>query len=218
MIKFLKKIKQSKVFVKIFSCLMIFSILLSCFIISSSAADDSMIGTWVFNDVLTPPPIDINDGALYSFDFNSAHPELDLCVYDTLSVYLYESSIAIGYYNEFRYIYVEDIYYDSWVDEKYKTIQILTEPTDEAFITWFKANATKQGSSISDPESPLSVFDVFGNISSYFYSALNVVSGLFYDSVSGSLTLLGAFSVIGLSLGLCFLLISILQKFLYLGG
>jgi hypothetical protein len=31
-----------------------------------------------------------------------------------------------------------------WSNERYKTIEITEEPTDETFITWLKANATKQ--------------------------------------------------------------------------
>lgn len=39
-----------------------------------------------------------------------------------------------------------------WYDQTYRTINITSEPTDETFIAWLKANATKQ--EITEPEVP----------------------------------------------------------------
>ena len=217
MINFLRKNKQSKAFLKIFSCLMIFSVLLSCFIISSSAADDSMIGTWVFKD--TPSFDDAIFNVPCTFDFTVAGQTYNSIIlldsnYGVSAYFIdyYSDSSVLTAYSSVPVVWLPG----GWEYEEYKILDILTEPNDEWFKQWLRGNATKQGS--SDSDSPFSFFDVLDNISSYFYSSFNVVSGLFFDSASGSLTLFGALSVIGLSLGLCFLFISLLLKFLYLGG
>lgn len=99
-------------------------------------------GIWVFNRVGFLP----ESYKAYPLQFKSNGKEF----------------VALGYFNNvdqadqgsLTYIdsnggetYAYDLEYTSkWYDEAYKTIEITSEPTDEAFITWLTANATQQAS------------------------------------------------------------------------
>lgn len=97
---------------------------------------ESLVGTWVFNTtmVYTPPfSASIN---FTSFD-------------DDFEDYVNFTSITLDTSGDFARLLYDDVqvaredvgfYTDSW-----KTITITSEPTDTTFITWLKANATKQG-------------------------------------------------------------------------
>ena len=107
---------------------------------------DSFIGTWYFNDVLS---IDgLVAGELYPLDFKYTQPTVGVknakyirysagyvgLVDATIDYYL-DTSSGQGAYN------VTD---STWNEEQYRTIEILTEPTDETIKKWLVANATKQ--------------------------------------------------------------------------
>lgn len=98
---------------------------------------ESIVGTWVFNDGVADD-LDTITPNTFSFNFTSNGNSY--------------TSFVTQYGGEFG---MAQIYYDStlayggdmdtsWQNEAYKTINITSEPTDEAFITWLKANATKQ--------------------------------------------------------------------------
>ena len=97
---------------------------------------ESIVGTWVFNDgsaldnlsnSTTPFNVSFTcNGQTYSYmkcDEDSGNEGMWSLYYGTDEAYGW----GIG-----------------WYDQAYRTINITSEPTDETFITWLKANATKQ--------------------------------------------------------------------------
>lgn len=118
--------------------------------------DDSIVGTWLFNDTLTETGWALleTDNTTISVDFNfecNGNEYTGITAknyYDSSS--FYHRSISFngksGLVYTFRYYRSSNNknLYDHWYDDTYKTITIKSEPTDEAFITWLKANATKQ--------------------------------------------------------------------------
>lgn len=107
----------------------------------SAPSDDSIVGTWVFNWTLN-----LLDIALNSFEFAFKVTEQG-------TTYAFnEFAIDETYVNFYGEDYaIDEAYTDGlgWREETYRTIEILEEPTDEVFISWLKANATKQGGSSS---------------------------------------------------------------------
>ena len=111
-------------------------------------ADTGIVGTWVFNDEITnlAEPgenidIAINLMSYESFDFNGG--QYHTLYFDGISSYL-------GYSRNGPGATAYDFITNTWSAEGYKTIVILGESTseastNEAFITWLKANATKVG-------------------------------------------------------------------------
>lgn len=101
-------------------------------------------GIWVFNDGVADD-LDTITPNTFSFNFTSNGNSY--------------TSFVTQYGGEFG---MAQIYYDStlayggdmdtsWQNEAYKTINITSEPTDEAFITWLTANATQQASEEEEP-------------------------------------------------------------------
>ena len=116
-----------------------------------SDADDSIVGTWVFKDELTMP--DEMQTCFYCDYYANTNDGLKRMnvVYINFVDEENSDNFVISYYGD-EYS-VDDVYekaygwsLDSNDEEKYKTIKILTEPTDQTFIAWLKANATKQTS------------------------------------------------------------------------
>ena len=136
----------------------------------NATKEESVVGTWVFNDELKKIG---NEGGLYlHFDFLAYNPDVDTFVrmneiligdFDEESDYV----VGVSYYGE---EYSMDDVYDGleWMDEKYKTIKILTEPTDQTFISWLKANATKQVSAgaITEIQTPEELDSILANATS----------------------------------------------------
>lgn len=97
---------------------------------TGGVADNVIVGTWVFNDALTLPDSNIQ----YDFDFT----------------YNEVKCIGMGLFaDSVTYYLSKDAYdvYDAengWSNEIHKTIVILTEPADDTFASWLKANATKE--------------------------------------------------------------------------
>lgn len=91
---------------------------------------ESIVGTWKLNGAIAPSSKDFrvhftnNGEEYYAMEFGQ-------------DGYLYYSVEMTDYSMEV---------YDNngWLDDLYRTIEILEEPTDAEFITWLKANATKQ--------------------------------------------------------------------------
>ena len=118
-------------------------------------ADDSAIGTWVFND-----EVFCDQGYWYSFKFHTAEKSYDGMYLDIDFIDHFTGDFsASNYQAETAY----DGYTDGWQGEHYKTITITEEPTDEDFITWLKANAKKQGTEVesSNFEMPIIRFANF---------------------------------------------------------
>ena len=62
-----------------------------------------------------------------------------------------------------------------------------------------------------------SIFDVFSSISDWIVSAVADVTPMFWDAQSG-LTFMGTLALLGLGVGIVFLIIGIVQKFLTFGA
>lgn len=100
--------------------------------------DETIVGTWLFNE-----SISVNGGAWYNVNFTSNGVS-----YTAMSDR--NSQTSDMHDMTLRYFKTSTIYVyafngsGTWEDEAYRTITINEEPTDEEFITWLKANATKQ--------------------------------------------------------------------------
>ena len=91
---------------------------------------ESIVGTWVFNGEITGLLSQTN----VSFESNGKTYSSISCVDSGFGLQVkYDSTIVCG-----------KLVANEWVSDTYKTIIITSEPTDEAFITWLKANAVKQ--------------------------------------------------------------------------
>ena len=108
---------------------------------------ESVIGTWVFNDSIS------HLEGYHSCEFGSYGEDFigigtdyegniggDLVPADVYLVYFLTKTTY------------DEVYADGWENSAYKTITIVSEPTDETFIAWLKANATKQ--TVVEPEAP----------------------------------------------------------------
>ena len=102
--------------------------------IPTGGGDDTMVGVWIFNEVLE----------LYGFNFyvNFVLPN----VADSLPVYNLYSDASLG--DELYCIDDEENMYTPyengvWVLPDWRTITITEEPTDAECIAWLKANARK---------------------------------------------------------------------------
>ena len=106
---------------------------------TESAAEDSIVGTWVFNG----HPSTEYMANWFSVEFTSNNENF-IAMSDKRSQ---TSSIHDGNLKYFKtatsYVTVINGGTEEWI-EAYKTITILTEPTNAEFIAWLKANATKQ--------------------------------------------------------------------------
>lgn len=103
--------------------------------------ENSIVGTWYFNDSIN---LDSFPNFVVEFTNNGI---------DYVSMSVYDNDGATSPRHKYFYYHTADtatqVYYsgsDTWYDETYRTIVITSKSTDEAFITWLKANATKQGS------------------------------------------------------------------------
>lgn len=104
---------------------------------TGGGSNDSIVGTWVFNEELTFPtlanPDENND---YYVDFESNNIRFNRFVL---------GETYMSYYDDVYGRDHDEVYNDGyWLLEELKTITIIKEPTDEEFITWLRANAVKQ--------------------------------------------------------------------------
>ena len=108
---------------------------------NATKVGDSIVGTWVFNDTINNNLI---GDERYEFDFTSSG--------GTFTYFrIYDESVNgwIGYGGTYDNSFGEHMAYTydeyGWgrTDSNFQTIKILTEPTNETFINWLKANATK---------------------------------------------------------------------------
>ena len=104
--------------------------------IGGGSTDDSVVGTWVFNETL---PL-IDDSRAIYFKFQSGGNN-----YDIMQLYNMGDWMYLVYENSDDNTYT-DAYDDGWRNEVYRIITITEEPTDPEFITWLKANAVKRTS------------------------------------------------------------------------
>ncbi|MBQ8248083.1 MAG: hypothetical protein IJZ42_13225 [Lachnospiraceae bacterium] len=102
-------------------------------------ADDSIVGTWVFSETISPLSTSIYDVQFttqyLSSGVVSEFSQIKFVSYPSKTMYYVTSSgnPATAYYST-----------NTWAYEEMRTITILSEPTDSTFIAWLKANATKQ--------------------------------------------------------------------------
>lgn len=100
--------------------------------------EDSIIGTWVFNDVLTFDNLTGTTHIHLKFVSNKS----DIIVFDEIVCLTTDSVWSMTYIDD-KTTYTP-YYKGSWTDDRYKVINVLEEITDVNHISWLKANATKQ--------------------------------------------------------------------------
>lgn len=142
--------------------------------------ENGIIGTWVFSDVLSIPDEICNN--IYNFtyyidtDMFGVIPMFDM----SFSSYGGVKKLVYGiepYEGNYYIAYTEsEGAAGSWSYEKFKTITIDEDPTDETFIAWLKANATK----VSETESEYPKYDgrtILAEVNSYTETHVNFVAG-----------------------------------------
>lgn len=97
-----------------------------------------IVGTWIFNDTPVLPnksfEIKFTDG------LGTEYGAIDYSEVEEMFYYSYE----LGNLDVDAYFGCSGEGGEEWAYEEAKIINILEEPTDETFISWLKANATKQ--------------------------------------------------------------------------
>lgn len=193
-------------------CLLLVSALaVPCFADDAVPNSDSVVGTWVFYDVLSIPDEFYDNEYHFSFFVYDIPYEGDVGFTDFYFYYDEE----IGYMDYIRIDGNQDtVYQDNvgWETQAYKTISIIEAPTDPEFITWLNAHATK----VVPEADPEQVTDVWTQVMNWIVRALNAVQSVFY--ANGSLTFLGSLAVIGVGIAIAFLVISVVTRFLQLRG
>lgn len=124
--------------------------------------DDSILGTWVFNDEISADGLARNTNYEFDFTCEGLHFEGGGMDLGTVAAGMRAVSAGPGipileyyvyYYNGdtnsiSAYTFPSNYSPAGWNGDNYKTIEILEAPTDETFITWLKNNATKQSGTI----------------------------------------------------------------------
>lgn len=96
------------------------------------AESETMVGIWVFNEVLDLPEFD------YYFNFVPTN------IADSIQYYnIYSEGDGRLYYFDVADGDVTPYYDGAWIYPEYRTITITEEPTDAECIAWLKANARK---------------------------------------------------------------------------
>lgn len=121
--------------------------------IDHDAIEQNIVGTWVFNDVISP----ISDCAIVSFSSNG---------YDFMAL---ESNMnGILHYSEMRGDFTEPVYNpesDRWSDERYQTIEIHEESQDgEMLYQWLAENAQKLNPNITTHNLKFTIEIVSGEV------------------------------------------------------
>lgn len=100
---------------------------------SALMPDESIIGTWVFNDSISTLGSSPSASAIAKIKFTCDGVE-----HTSIGVDMGEN---LEYDGDLVYWFLAMP--SGWIDEKYKTITITEGTFDEHFVTWLKANATK---------------------------------------------------------------------------
>ena len=114
--------------------------------INAKGNDDSLVGTWVFNDQLTLTSdidVDVDFTGYDEYGVKREFNRLKIAVImdDPYTV----SDYSVCYYDSDGNAYVVCDTMDAvWYNDASRTIFITTQPSDKEFITWLKENATKQ--------------------------------------------------------------------------
>lgn len=107
--------------------------------------EDSMLGTWVLNDILTAPSEEVTFALNFTANANSDYKNISIYkpnVSEDLFILRYFRS-GIRYRDV--YVFSDSAYEDLkpyWQDEGFKTIEITKEP-DEITAAWIRANGRK---------------------------------------------------------------------------
>lgn len=111
-----------------------------------SSTDDSMVGTWVFNDEITKPE-PLPDAYTFPLSYSCVTPRGETVVLNQFNFYDDgEGGWVINYYfeDDSNPIYYEEVYIngEGWGNEVFKTINLLKEPSAEV-AAWIRANAKR---------------------------------------------------------------------------
>ena len=162
--------------------------------ISGGNADDSIVGTWKFNDEMTTFFDEIttyeefdrfnNEGNSWHELIGYSYVEGEKSEFDTIYAYrinvendsqLYHT--VAGDSNDYAFYYEDDNWHIG------QTITITEEPTDTEVIAWLKANATKIGGGSSSGASAYTVSSVDELPSDAVEGSMAIVES---DSIKGS--------------------------------
>lgn len=111
-------------------------------IAGGEGSDNSLLGTWVFNDSVY---LGYDVSAEFSFDFDVFGSGGDIeYTHPCNCMYIDGSDLRYDSYGSSFVAYNDD---DGWRSDEYKTIRINSEPMNAEFVDWLKENAKKQGSS-----------------------------------------------------------------------
>lgn len=149
----------------------------------SGGTNDSIIGIWLFNDILTPIPEELFGKNIY-FRYSVYASWVDVnAKMDRITIF--EEGTGFSYNGDEggdNYCF-EDVYEYStgWLHQDYKTITITEAPTDPTFIAWLKANATK-------------LISVSQTASAYNVSSVDELPS---NAVDGSMAIVESDSIVG---------------------
>lgn len=102
---------------------------------------ESVVGTWVFNDVLNIP--EGFNGRRFTVSFTTTGWYNETQQMNEIYFYTTDGEDILSYYGPNGDY--DDIYCNGWGSyHNFNIITITEEPTDIEFVTWLKANATKQ--------------------------------------------------------------------------
>lgn len=124
---------------------------------NSGGNNDSIVGTWVFKDELDNP---ISEDTVTEFhaDFEAFDRDGNVYVCDLIQIL--PEGATLGFYRSDYSVMIDDIWdSNEWLGKKSNIINILEEPTDEAFIEWLKINATYAGTQIFDLQSQINAIN-----------------------------------------------------------
>ncbi len=204
---------------KIITVVLIVVSILSVFTIGALAAESpqsdsySLTGEYVFKDVVSLPDSALSiDGRFYSYGISLGRIDIN---HD----YIFYVEIPVPGEE-----YPLDAYREGfWGHSDYKTIEF------DGYVwvsldvyKWMKENTVSGTFSQEIPSEPseapiTNITNIWAGIMEWLTETLSGTTGLFYDPKNG-LTLIGTLSVIGISIGIVFLIIGMIQNFLHLRG
>ena len=113
--------------------------------------DDTIVGTWVFNDEIEIPKESETD---YDISYTATDGTGNVEPFRKIYLYSFGDDEYMDYIGCDDDVVFSEVYTPSngWANEAYKTITITEEPTDAEFIAWLKANATKQAEGSGEPK------------------------------------------------------------------
>ena len=122
--------------------------------------EDSIVGTWIFHNTISTPPIDECDEhytitsqmggceCYFYCNFESSYDEWEnrqyhKIRYQDLQYNAERRGIELSYWSDGSGTIVYDFTTATWTNQQLRTIKIKSESSNQAFISWLNSNATK---------------------------------------------------------------------------